>query len=351
MTNTTPQDEIFILRCIQLARNGFGTTAPNPMVGCVIVHNNKIIGEGWHYASGKPHAEVMAINSVKNTNLLDKSTLYVSLEPCSYTGKTPPCSDLIIEKKIPRVVIGSTDPHPNVSGKGIERLRNAGVEVISGICKKECDILNKRFFTFHKRKRPYIILKWAITQDGFIAPLEQVQGKAFWITCPNSKQLVHQWRSQEASILVGTNTAIKDNPKLDTREVYGNNPIRLTIDRDLNIPSTHHLLQNDIPTVVFTAKEKESLDKLQYETLDWDLSIPNQILDYCYKNNLQSIIIEGGTYLLQSFIDASLWDEARVFTGQKLLHNGIAQPILKSTACKEEKVGTDWLRYYKNTEQ
>lgn len=348
MSNILPNDEKYILRCIQLAKNGFGTTYPNPMVGCVIVHDNKIIGEGWHYKSGTPHAEVMAINSVKNKKLLLEATLYVSLEPCSYTGKTPPCSDLIIENKIPRVVIGSADPHPNVSGKGIERLKNAGIQVKSGVCKSKCDELNKRFFTFHTKKRPYIILKWAATKDGFIAPIAQEEGKPFWITSPISKQLVHQWRSQEASILVGTNTAIKDNPRLDTREVFGNNPIRLTIDKDLKIPEGHALLKNDIPTVIFTSKSKKSLKNLHYERLDWSKSLPEQILAYCYKNQIQSIIIEGGTKLLQSFIDVNLWDEARVFIGESLLENGISQPHLNATSYKEEKSGGDSLYYYKN---
>lgn len=351
MNNTSLEDKKYILRCIQLAKNGFGTTYPNPMVGCVIVHNKKIIGEGWHYKSGTPHAEVMAINSVKDKNLLSKATLYVSLEPCSYTGKTPPCSDLIIENKIPRVVVGSTDPHPNVSGKGIERLKSAGIQVKSGVCKLECDELNKRFFTFHTKKRPYIILKWAATKDGYIAPLEQDEGKPFWITTPISKQLVHVWRSQEASILVGTNTAIKDNPRLDTREVYGNNPVRLTIDRDLKIPSGHALLKNDIPTILFTSKSKMSLDNLHYKEIDWSKSIPEQILAYCYENQLQSILIEGGTKLLQSFIDANLWDEARVFTGENLLKKGILQPKLNISPYMEENSGGDSLCYYKNITQ
>ena len=351
MSKTSLEDKKYILRCIQLAKNGFGTTYPNPMVGSVIVHNNKIIGEGWHYKSGTPHAEVMAINSVKDKSLLAQSTIYVSLEPCSYTGKTPPCSDLIIENKIPRVVIGSTDPHPNVSGNGIERLEKAGIEVKSGVCKLKCDDLNKRFFTFHTKKRPYIILKWAATKDGYIAPVEQDEGKPFWITSPLSKQLVHEWRSQEASILVGTNTAIKDDPRLDTREVYGNNPVRLSIDKDLKIPNGHALLKNDIPTVIFTSKSKESIDNLKYERLDWSKSIPEQILTYCYENQLQSILIEGGTKLLQSFIDANLWDEARVFTGASLLGSGISQPKLNTYPIMEESSGGDSLCYYKNIMQ
>lgn len=347
MTGITPEDQKYMLRCIQLAKNGFGTTYPNPLVGSVIVYNNKIIGEGWHYKSGQPHAEVMAIQSVKNQALLSKATIYVSLEPCSYTGKTPPCSDLIIQKNIPRVVIGSTDPHPNVSGKGIAKLKNAGIEVLSGVCKAACDDLNKRFFTFHREKRPYIILKWAATLDGFIAPLAQNEGEPFWITSLLSKQLVHLWRSQEACIMVGTNTAIKDNPKLDTREVYGNNPVRLTIDKNLRIPTKHKLLANDIPTVIFTSKIKENQNNLHYETLNWNESIPEQILTYCYKNNLQSIIIEGGTALLQSFINKSLWDEAYVFTGNNLLHSGIAQPDIKTTPFRKENYGGDTLTFYK----
>lgn len=347
MTSSTLEDQMYMLRCVQLAKNGFGTTSPNPMVGCVIVHNNKIIGEGWHYKSGQPHAEVMAIQSVKNKELLASATIYVSLEPCSYTGKTPPCSDLIIQHRIPRVIIGSADPHPNVSGKGIAKLKEAGVEVRSGVCKSVCDALNKRFFKFHKEKKPYVVLKWATTLDGFIAPKEQKQGEAFWITSAFSKQLVHLWRSQEDSIMVGTNTAIKDNPKLDTREVYGKNPVRLAVDKNLRIPSSHQLLDATIPTVIFTSKIKDSENNLHYETLNWEENLPEQILDYCYQNNLQSILIEGGTHLLQSFIDLALWDEARVFVGNKLLKSGIKQPLLNATVQKIEKSGEDRLYFYK----
>lgn len=350
MTGITLEDEKYMLRCIQLAKNGLGTTYPNPMVGSVIVYKGNIIGEGWHYKSGQAHAEVVAINSVKDQSLLSKATIYVSLEPCSYTGKTPPCVDLILSKKIPRVVIGSTDPHPNVSGKGILKLKEHGVEVYSGVRKAETDALNKRFFTFHQQKRPYILLKWAATLDGFIAPLEQNQGEPFWITSPISKQLVHLWRSQEASILVGTNTAIKDNPKLDTREVYGANPVRLTIDKDLRIPDSHHLLSKQTPTIVFTSKTKENQNNLVYQQLDWNKSLPEQILAHVYQNNLQSIIIEGGSLLLQSFIDLNLWDEARVFTGPNKLGSGIKQPKLKASAYKEEKHAGDLLSYYKNSQ-
>lgn len=346
MSQQETTDREFMMRCVQLAKNGLGTTYPNPMVGSVIVYDNKIIGEGWHYKSGQPHAEVMAVNSVKDKSLLSKATIYVSLEPCSFVGKTPACADLIIDHKIPKVVIGSLDPHPKVSGTGVKRLRKAGIEVRHGICQEETDALNKRFFTFHKKRRPYIILKWAATKDGFIAPSAQKQGEPFWITSPESKQLVHLWRSQENAIMVGTNTAIKDNPKLGTREVFGNNPIRLAIDKSNRIPTEHFLLDQSIPSIIFNEVKDYEEENLSYKKSNWTKDIPEQILDHCYEQNIQSIFIEGGTYLLQSFIDKDLWDEARVFVGNKKLGKGIAQAKLRTSYTKQVKSGKDLLQYY-----
>ena len=242
--------EKYIKRCIELAQNGLGTTYPNPMVGSVIVHKNKIIGEGWHKKSGEAHAEVNAINSVKDESLLKDATIYVSLEPCSHFGKTPPCSDLIIAKEIKRVVIGTMDPFAKVAGRGIKKLMDAGCEVKVGILEDECLELNKSFFTFLKKQRPYIILKWAQTEDGFIAPENREGKRPVWITNKYSGQLVHKWRSEEAAILVGTNTVLKDNPSLNVRKWTGKSPIRIVIDRELKTPDEFPILDGTQKTIM-----------------------------------------------------------------------------------------------------
>ncbi|MDX1720703.1 MAG: bifunctional diaminohydroxyphosphoribosylaminopyrimidine deaminase/5-amino-6-(5-phosphoribosylamino)uracil reductase RibD, partial [Salegentibacter mishustinae] len=319
--------EKYIKRCIELAKNGLGATYPNPLVGSVIVHRDSIIGEGWHQKAGAPHAEVNAVNSVKDESLLKKSTIYVSLEPCSHFGKTPPCSDLIIAKGIKKVVIGTVDPFAEVAGRGIKKLMEAGCEVQVGVLEQECQDLNKRFFTFHQKKRPYIILKWAQTADGFIAPKIQEKREPVWITNQYSKQLVHKWRSEEQSILVGTNTAIADNPKLNTRLWKGENPVRVVIDKDLKIPQESALFDGTIKTIVLTENEKKSdNNNLAFEKLDFQQDLPNQICEVLYRHNLQSVIIEGGAKTLQTFIDTDLWDEARVFTGISEFHKGIKAP-------------------------
>ena len=341
--------ERYIARCIELAKNGFGTTYPNPMVGSVIVYNGQIIGEGWHQKAGKPHAEVNAIRSVKDPSVLDKATIYVSLEPCSHFGKTPPCCDLIIETKIPNVVIGTVDSNIKVAGSGIKRLRDAGANVIVGILEKECHELNQRFFTFHEKNRPYIILKWAQTQDGFIAPLQKEEQKPVWITNSHSRQLVHKWRTEEQAILVGTQTVIDDNPQLNARDWEGSNPFRVIIDPNNRIPKTAHVLDNNIKTIVFSKnKNTVSSKNTIFEAIDFQQNIAQQIVERLYHHQIQSVIIEGGAQTLQTFIDANLWDEARVFIGNCTFENGVKAPILNTSPYKTEKIGTDELLIIRN---
>lgn len=340
----------YIRRCIQLAKNGLGTTYSNPLVGCVIVHNDIIIGEGWHYQSGKPHAEVNAIASVQNPSLLKDATIYVSLEPCSHFGKTPPCSDLIIEKGIKNVIIGTVDTFAKVSGAGIKRLMNAGCDVVVGILEKECLELNKRFFTFHNKKRPYIILKWAQTKNGYIAPALTNKREPVWITNPYSRQLVHKWRAEEQAILVGNQTVIKDNPKLTIRHWSGTDPTRVIIDRSGKIPSDSSILDQTVKTIIITSEEfkKEDDHHLIHEIIDSKGSLTKEICDILYQHNIQSIIIEGGAFTLQSFIDNKLWDEARVFTGHTTFDTGIKGPVLKEHAASEIKIENDSLKTYYN---
>ena len=341
--------EDYIARCIELAKNGFGTTYPNPMVGSVIVYNGEIIGEGWHQKAGEPHAEVNAIRSVKDPSLLDKATIYVSLEPCSHFGKTPPCCDLIIKNKIPNVVIGTVDSNIKVAGNGIKRLQEAGANVIVGILEKECYELNQRFFTFHEKKRPYIILKWAETQDGFIAPLQKEEQNPVWITNLNSRQLVHKWRTEEQAILVGTQTVIDDNPQLNARDWEGNNPIRVVIDQNHRIPKTAHVFDNQTKTIVFSNKKSTpSLENTILEVIDFQQNIAHQIVDKLFQHQIQSVIIEGGAQTLQTFIDANLWDEARVFIGNCTFEKGVKAPILNTSPFKKEKIGTDELLIIRN---
>jgi diaminohydroxyphosphoribosylaminopyrimidine deaminase/5-amino-6-(5-phosphoribosylamino)uracil reductase len=343
--------EKYIKRCIELAKNGLGTTYPNPLVGCVIVFENTIIGEGWHKKSGEAHAEVIAIESVKNKELLSSSTLYVSLEPCSHFGKTPPCADLILKYKIPNVVIGTIDPNSKVAGKGIQKLKESGVNVTFGILEKEGNELNKRFFTFHKKSRPYIILKWAESSDGFISPKNKKEQKPVWISNEYSRQLVHKWRSEEQAILVGTQTIIDDNPSLTVREWVGNNPIRVVIDKENRIDSSYNVFDNQAKTIVFSNKEVTSVaDQIQYIKIDFDKNPIQAIVDKLFENNFQSIIIEGGRKTIQSFIDANLWDEASVFIGEINLNDGTKAPIINSKNFKKEHLKNDLLLTYRNND-
>ena len=349
-------NEKYIRRCIELAKNGLGTTYPNPMVGSVIVCDGKIIGEGWHKKSGEPHAEVNAVNSVKDKSLLKKSTIYVSLEPCSHFGKTPPCCDLIIENKIPNVVIGTLDPNIKVAGNGIKKLLEAGAKVTVGILETECYELNKRFFTFHEKKRPYIILKWAESQDGFIAPLTLRQAqddiknrKPIWITNEFSRQLVHKWRSEEQAILVGTQTVIDDNPKLDVRDWTGNNPTRIVLNQNNRIPKDSHIFNNQAKTIVFSKSNASNpKENGNFEVIDFEQNIAQQIIQTLYKHQIQSVIIEGGQQTLQTFIDENLWDEARLFIGNNSFKKGIKAPIIPLKNSTKQTIGNDTLIISRN---
>ena len=342
-------DAFFIKRALQIAKNGIGTTRPNPSVGAVIVCDDKIIGEGFTSNYGGNHAEVNAIESVKDKSLLKESTLYVTLEPCSHFGKTPPCSDLIVKHQLKKVVIGCLDSNPLVAGKGVEKLQKSEIEVVVGILEDECRNHHKRFFTLQNKKRPYIILKWAETKDGFIAPLTKDEQKPVWISNSYSQQLVHKWRVEEQAILVGTNTVFADNPKLNVRSWFGNNPLRIVLDRNLKIESSAHVLDKSIRTIVFTEKKIDSSEEnLQFETIDFTKNIAKQICEVLGKHQVQSILIEGGTKTLQTFIDENLWDEARVFTGDVLFTDGIQAPNLKATIFSEQNIKNDTLKIYYN---
>ncbi|TPE42720.1 bifunctional diaminohydroxyphosphoribosylaminopyrimidine deaminase/5-amino-6-(5-phosphoribosylamino)uracil reductase RibD [Pontibacter mangrovi] len=317
-------DERYMRRALELARLGSGYTSPNPMVGCVVVHEGQIIGEGWHQKYGGPHAEVNAIAAVEDKRLLPQSRVYVTLEPCSHYGKTPPCADLLISHGVKDVVICNTDPNPLVAGRGIKKLFETGAQVKVGVLEEEGLELNKRFFTFHTRKRPFILLKWAETADGFIAAAnyqqEQISGKL-------AQRLVHKWRSEEQAILVGSRTALYDNPRLNTRLWSGQNPLRLVIDKQLLLPPHLHLFDGSQPTVVYTYKHQEDRDNLYFVQLREDEPILPQIMEDLHRRNVLSVMVEGGTFLLESLLQANLWDEALVFKNlHKTLPAGIKAP-------------------------
>ena len=328
--------QLYIKRCLQIAKNGLGATRPNPMVGAVVVFEDTIIGEGYTSAYGSNHAEVNAINAVVDKSLLSKSKLYVTLEPCSHFGKTPPCSDLIIKHKIPRVIIGCIDDNPEVAGKGIAKLKASGCEVIVGVLEVECKAHHKRFFTFHNKKRPYIILKWAETKDGFIAPKTKDKKEPVWITNTYSRQLVHKWRAEEQAILVGTNTVLEDNPSLTVRDWTGKNPTRIVIDRTSKLNLTFNVFNTEAETFI-----------INEQNIDFKKPIAAQITDILHKKNINSVIIEGGAKTLQTFIDESLWDEARIFIGQPEFKEGLKAPKLKGKLISESKINTDILKIYK----
>ena len=341
--------EKYIKRCIELAKKGMGRTYPNPMVGCIIVCEGKIIGEGWHQKAGEAHAEVNAINAVEDKELLKKATLYVSLEPCNHVGKTPPCSDLIVYHQIPKVVVGSIDPYDKVTGKGIEKLRKHGCEVIVGVLDDECVALNQRFFTYHTKKRPYIILKWAESVDGFLDADRNVtsknNAKPNWITNQYSRQLVHKWRAEEQAILVGTNTVLKDNPSLTTRNWFGSNPVRIVLDRLLKVPDDYLVFNDEAKTIVFT--EKDSISKAKhivFQKIDLSENLAQQLCDVLYKYEIQSVIVEGGLQTLQTFIDANFWDEARVFTGAVHFNSGVKAPKISGQLISEQRIQSDVLK-------
>lgn len=334
-------------RCLELARMGAGSVAPNPMVGAVLVYQDRIIGEGYHRQYGGPHAEVNCLDSVKGEDLplIPLATLYVSLEPCAHFGKTPPCSDLIIRNKIPKVAVGCRDPFPEVDGKGIEKLRRAGVEVICGVLEQACLDLNRRFFTFVTAGRPYIILKWAQTADGFIAG---DGGDRLLISNDYTNRLVHQWRSEEAAILVGTDTALQDDPSLTNRLWTGGSPVRMVIDRNLRLPASLKLFDRQQRTIVINTVKAEEKKNLSYHKIPAAADTIEAVLSIAFQENLQSILVEGGAGLLQSFIDKGLWDEARVITNPILtIAKGLPSPVLQAyLPTQTEKIGTDILSTY-----
>lgn len=339
-------------RCLEIAANGLGRVSPNPMVGCVLVHEGKVIGEGFHRNYGGPHAEVNAINSVKDIDLLTKATLYVNLEPCSHFGKTPPCADLIIEKGIKEVVIACQDVNPKVAGNGIKKLQTAGIKVTTGILETEARALNRRFITFHQKQRPYIILKWAQTLDGYIdvTRVQSLQPCPTWITSDDLKPLVHKWRTEEDAIMVGTNTVLMDNPQLTAREWEGRSPIRIVIDKELQLPTDSAIFDGKAPTWILCSCMPDQSANADYIVVDFNQDILPQLMERMVQYPLQSVIVEGGKTLLQSFIDTGLWDEARVFTGNKYFGTGLKAPDFPFVAKELHRYGDDVLGVFRNGE-
>lgn len=343
------KDETFIKRCITLAHKGIGSVSPNPLVGSVIVHNNEIIGEGYHQKFGDHHAEVNAIASVTNQHLLKESTLYVNLEPCAHHGKTPPCTDLIIEKQIQKVVIGSTDPFHEVDGKGILKLKNAGIEVIVNTCVVQCDELNKRFITFHKKNRPYIILKWAQSEDGYLDSIRTNSDEVpATITCDKANILTHSWRAQEDAILIGNKTAILDKPSLNVRHVSGKDPLRIVLDASnrLNLDNRH--LQKDIQSLIYNTKTDNKAGIFEWKKIDTK-NFLGDLMNDLKNRNISSVIVEGGSITLNSFIKENFWDEARVYTGALKLSAGVIAPLINTSHSEQLMVGNTRLTIYHNT--
>ena len=321
----------YMARCISLARNGTGNVAPNPMVGAVIVHQGKIIGEGYHRKYGEAHAEANAIASVRDESLLKEATIYVSLEPCSHYGKTPPCAELIIKKQIPRVVIGCLDPFPEVSGRGVRMLREAGVEVVTGVMEEEARELNRVFMTFQEKRRPYIYLKWAQSADGFMDRL-RTDNPLPAVVLSSSLRRVHHLRANVAAIMVGTQTALLDNPSLTVRHWAGKSPVRVVLDRTLRIPPHYHLLDGAVKTLVFTAVEAVSRENVEYVTIDFDRPVLPQVMHELYVRKLDSLMVEGGATLLGHFLEDGLWDQMLVETAPVNLESGVKAPDLSRVA-------------------
>ena len=339
----TESDKIlYMRRCLDLARKGIGRVSPNPMVGCVIVKEGKIIGEGYHRKYGEAHAEVNAIESVKDKTLLEGSTLFVNLEPCSHHGKTPPCAERIVKEKIGEVVICNIDPNPLVAGRGVKILREAGIQVECGVLQNEGNELNARFFTYHNKKRPYVILKWAQTSDGYI---DANYSMPIRISNDVSKACVHNLRAEEDAILVGKNTALKDDPKLGCRRYHGTAPLRIAIDRNLEIPTYYNFYDNAQPTVIFNAHKDDGVRV----KIDFDDDIIPQILDYLYEKNIQSLIVEGGKYTLERFIESGLYDAIQVEIGDTPCHEGVPAPTFPTSGltCEVEKFSDCTFLHYK----
>jgi len=338
-SDLSAEDEKYMWRCLQLARYSQSYVAPNPMVGAVIVYDGKIIGEGYHHKYGQAHAEPNAIHSVKQTELLKKSTLYVNLEPCSHYGKTPPCANLIVETGIPRVVIGTTDPNPKVSGRGVKILQAAGIEVITNVLADKCRELNKRFFIFQEQKRPFILLKWAQTSDGFIDHTrESNTQKPLQISNAFTRQLTHKMRSENQAILVSTNTVVLDNPSLTVRNWSGQNPVRVAIDRNGRIPKSYHLMDGQAQTIIFTSDTNRKSGLVEFIAIDFDENTLDKILKKLYERNIHSVLVEGGAQLLNNFIKQGLWDEANIEVATVIAHEGIKAPVI-------DKLPTEYFIY------
>ncbi len=339
------QEEFYIKRCIELAQKAIGNTYPNPLVGSVIVHNDKIIGEGYHHKAGENHAEINAVNSVADKSLIPESTIYVSLEPCAHFGKTPPCALKIVELGFKKVVIGAMDSHDKVNGKGKKIIQEAGIEVVSGVLEKECIELNKRFFTYHERRRPFIILKWAESGDRFM----DKDFKPTQISNALTKQFVHQLRSNEHSILIGTMTALRDNPSLTTREIVGRNPIRILIDIDLKVPKDFNVYSNEAETLVFNSVKEGDEGNIKFIKTSRENFIAN-MLKTLHELQIQSIIVEGGSLVLQQFIDAGLWDETIIIKNKNLvLENGTKAPRFNKTPIDTQDFRDNVIEFYKNS--
>jgi len=335
-------DEVFMRRALELALLGMGSVSPNPMVGCVIVHDGKIVGEGWHKQYGEAHAEVNAIASIADKSLLKECTVYVNLEPCSHFGKTPPCADLLIDHCVKKVVVANLDSNPLVASEGVKKLRTAGIEVVTGILEKEGRELNKSFFTSMEKQRPYIVLKWAETSDGFIAR-ENFDSK--WISNEYSRQLVHKWRTENDAVLVGTKTAFHDNPELNVRDWSGRNPVRIVLDRFLRLSEKLHVFDHKQKTLCYNVLKHEEHNNLSRVRIGEENFIGEVVKDLV-KQKIQSMMVEGGATTLQLFIDAGLWDEARVFVSDKDFGKGIKAPTLSGNLMHQESVFNDTLRIY-----
>lgn len=336
----------YMQRALELAEKGRATVSPNPMVGCVIVHEGKIIGEGWHRQYGEAHAEVNAVNSVEDKSLLPESTCYVTLEPCSHHGKTPPCSDMLVHNRLKRVVIAIEDSHPLVKGKGIARMKAAGIEVSCGLLEKEARQLNARFFTAIERQRPYVILKWAQTADGFIA---RKNYDSKWISNSKSRQQVHHWRAQEDAIMVGTNTAHYDNPRLNVRGLEGDNPVRVVIDRSLRLSQELNLFDHQQPTICYNLRKDERSENLDFVKLP-EADFLEMLFEDLKQRKIRSVLIEGGSQLLHNLIIEGLWDEARVFSSSARFEEGITAPILNLQETECQTIDGDQLNIYHNPE-
>ena len=328
--------EFYMSRCIEIAKKGLGTTFPNPCVGCIIVHNNKIISEAFSSDYGGNHAEINAINNVKEKKILKKSTLYVTLEPCCHYGKTPPCCNSIINYEIPNVVVGTLDNSTKVNGNGIRLLEKSKINVIKGVLEKECKELHKVFLHYNKYRRPFIILKWAQSKDKFIAPIKKDKTKPYWISSEKSRQLVHKWRSEEHAILIGYNTVISDNPILNIRSWKGINPIRIIIDLKNDLKKTYNVFDNQANTI-----------KIIDKNIDNNKSLSIGISEFLFKKKIQSVIIEGGKKTLQEFIKNNLWDEARIFTNEKKMNQGLSAPKINGKIVLKKIIDKDMLEIFK----